>query len=456
VSGPRATETGGGWLGARSNRAWGRGFVRRLLGFLIGSIAVVLMPASAAAIEEYAVPAGSNPGGITAGPDGALWLVAEGTSTIYRMTTAGTLAPPAGFPVTITGTDSSLNTLDQIAVGPDGALWFTEPRDNEIGRITTAGAITEYPLPSPLDQPEGIAAGPDGALWFSAAGIGKIGRITTAGNFVPPGGYPSTGIAGAGVSDIVAASDGALWFTESASTSNAIGRITTAGEITHYPVPTAASDPSGITEAPGAGLWFTEFTANNIGQITLGGVVTEYPGAGAGPSAITAARDGALWFTEAGANSIGRITTGAIITNHFPVPTPGSDPSDVTTGPDGALWFTEFLGDKVGRIEIAPPPPPPPPPLPPDPLPVTPAPKKRVCKVPKVKGLSVRKAKKKLKRARCKYRVRGRGFVVSTRPRAGKRTTRTVLVKAKPRKRGRRRGTLRAAAPPVLLLKELS
>jgi hypothetical protein len=106
----------------------------------------------------------------------------------------------------------------------------------------------------------------------------------------------------------------------------------------------------------------------------------------------------------------------------------------VATGPDGNLWFTEFLGDKVGRIVIAPPPPPPPPPPP-----VAPA-RKRACKVPKVKGLSVRKAKKKLKRARCKYRVRGRGFVISTRPRAGKRTTKTVVVRAK---RGRRRGRAR-------------
>jgi beta-lactam-binding protein with PASTA domain len=60
--------------------------------------------------------------------------------------------------------------------------------------------------------------------------------------------------------------------------------------------------------------------------------------------------------------------------------------------------------------------------------------KKPACKVPKVKGLSVRKAKKKLKKAKCKYKVRGRGYVVSTKPKARKRTTKRVLVKAKPRK----------------------
>src|SRR5437762_12516146 len=32
-----------------------------------------------------------------------------------------------------------------IAAGPDGALWFGEGNGNNIGRITTAGNITEYP-----------------------------------------------------------------------------------------------------------------------------------------------------------------------------------------------------------------------------------------------------------------------------------------------------------------------
>ena len=48
-----------------------------------------------------------------------------------------------------------------------------------------------------------------------------------------------------------------------------IGRITTAGTVTnHYPVPTPASEPSGITPGPGGGFWFTESAANQIGFIT--------------------------------------------------------------------------------------------------------------------------------------------------------------------------------------------
>ncbi len=68
-----------------------------------------------------------------------------------------------------------------IVAGPDGALWFTEFGGNKIGRITTAGAVTESTIPTANSAPRGIVAGPDGALWFTERDGNKIGRITTAG-----------------------------------------------------------------------------------------------------------------------------------------------------------------------------------------------------------------------------------------------------------------------------------
>jgi hypothetical protein len=64
-----------------------------------------------------------------------------------------------------------------IAAGPDGALWFTESGADKIGRITTAGAVTEFPIPTAGSDPFGIAAGPDGNLWFTEAGASRIGVL---------------------------------------------------------------------------------------------------------------------------------------------------------------------------------------------------------------------------------------------------------------------------------------
>jgi virginiamycin B lyase len=390
--------------------------------FLIVLLAALIPPASAAgqAIQEFPIPAGSHPGGITAGPDGALWFVAEGTNRIHRMTTAGVLDPPAGFPVDITGTDTTKNALDQITTGPDGALWFTQPRDNQIARIPTAGGpITEFPLTIAGSAPDAITVGPDNNLWFTAPGINQVGRMDLGGNQqtwnLPVGAVPT---------DIAAGPDGRVWFTESLG--NQIGAISPAtGTITHYSSGlTPLAEPSGITQGPGGSLWFTESSANQIGQITTTGTISEYPGAAAGPSAIGVGRDGALWFTESEGNSIGRITTSGSITNRFGLPNLGSEPSDITPGPDGSLWFSERGGDRIGRIATTPPPPLPPPPPPPI---------LQGCTVPKLVGLSTGKAKRRLRKAGCKFRFSGKGFVVSSSPRAGRRTILIVQVKARQR-----------------------
>src|SRR5260370_3609112 len=74
---------------------------------------------------------------------------------------------------------------------------------------------------------------------------------------------------------ITSGSDGALWFTENGS--NQIGRITTSGAITEYPIPTANSRPLAITTGPDGALWFTEHNGNQIGIITTSGTSTAYP-----------------------------------------------------------------------------------------------------------------------------------------------------------------------------------
>ena len=91
---------------------------------------------------------------------------------------------------------------------------------------------------------------------------------------------------------------------------NKIGRITTAGVIAEYTIPTASSGPEIITAGPDGALWFTELTGNKIGRITTAGGITEnaVPTANAGPLGIAAGPDHALWFAEgAGSNQIGRL-----------------------------------------------------------------------------------------------------------------------------------------------------
>ena len=212
--------------------------------------------------------------------------------------------------------------------------------------------ITEFQIPfeSRLDYPYWITSGPDGNLWFTEYDGDRIGRITTTGvitEFPIPPEHP----VGAFPGDITTGPDGALWFVEGGN--NQIVRITPAGVLSEFPIPSADEHSlGGIAAGPDGALWFTkyQFEDNRIGRMTTEGVVTEFPvpTPSSSPGRIAPGPDGALWFTEVAADRIGRITTAGVITE-FPLPTVPSLPIGITAGPDGAVWFTEAR-DRIGRI----------------------------------------------------------------------------------------------------------
>jgi streptogramin lyase len=301
----------------------------------------------------------NGPQEIATGPDGALWFTEPGNNKIGRITTAGVTTEfsltPGGRPFDITA-------------GRDGALWFTE--SGSIGRITTTGVITEYSIPSGLSA-EFITAGSDGALWFTVAGsiisfvttgadsalsfteagdipstLSRIGRITTAGVVTE---YPIV-TGNSHLQGITAGPDGAVWFTVAGNDGvGRIGRITTAGAASEFPFPiTSTAVPVGITAGPDGALWFTN-ESGSIGRITTAGVMTFYPLAHSVGGGITIGPDDALWFPEPQAEAMGRITTDGTITE-FALDL-GLGPS-ITLGPDRALWFVDSFG--IGRLILRP------------------------------------------------------------------------------------------------------
>ncbi|HZU01746.1 MAG TPA: hypothetical protein VFA10_18900 [Ktedonobacteraceae bacterium] len=226
------------------------------------------------------------------------------------------------------------------------------------------GFITEFPLPGANSVPYAITRGADGNLWFTeeSANGSQIGRVSTGGSITMfPVPITSGGLPGIGPQGITAGPNGNLWFTE--VDANQIGRISPSGTITEFPIPTANCFPEGITTGPDGNLWFIE-VGHKIGRISPSGSITEFPLttisdlSGSVPNEIVAGPDGNLWFTEVSANRIGRISPSGSITE-FPVPMPiptdnngqiENGLSGIVAGPDGNLWFTEVSANKIGRI----------------------------------------------------------------------------------------------------------
>ncbi|MGB7587254.1 MAG: hypothetical protein WBM00_00940, partial [Solirubrobacterales bacterium] len=216
--------------------------------------------------------------------------------------------------------------------------------------ITPSGQITEFSIPGGGDrQTRGIVAGSDGNLWFREVYPDAIGKITTGGQITE---YPLPQGSGHPI-QLAAGPDGNVWFT--VFEPDAIDRITPGGQITEFPLASSGNTPYGITAGPDENLWFTERESNKIGRITTGGELTEFPlpHTERGAEEITTGPDGNLWFTEAGAGRLGRITPIGQVTEYL-TPTENSVPAGIAVGPDGNLWFAEWLADKIGRVTFNP------------------------------------------------------------------------------------------------------
>jgi virginiamycin B lyase len=214
------------------------------------------------------------------------------------------------------------------------------------GTTTVSVGFTVFPV---ANVGSSITAGPDGNLWFTMPYTNQIGRMTPAG-VVTPFAIPTPS---AGPSVIAPGPDGNLWFTENAS--NKIASITPLGVFTEYDISTLGSQPAGIAAGADGNLWYTEGLGDKIGRISPTGTnAAEFsiPIAAAGPGAIVAGPDGNMWFTLAnvGGNTgaVGTITPAGVI-EVIMLPTEYG-PYDLTVGPDGNVWYANIGTTSLGRI----------------------------------------------------------------------------------------------------------
>ncbi|MEY2426476.1 MAG: virginiamycin lyase [Actinomycetota bacterium] len=145
------------------------------------------------------------------GPDGNAW-VADGAGFIARLTPTGQITE---FAVTW---DPYVNYVGPIIAGPDGAMWFGASGSSGgggwIGRITMDGELSRFPLPTDGDVAS-LVSGPDGYLWVTMNNSNVIVRVSTEGNTTAYSAYAPMGIA--------VGPDGAIWFTS--TWGNSVSRL---------------------------------------------------------------------------------------------------------------------------------------------------------------------------------------------------------------------------------------
>lgn len=246
---------------------------------------------------------------------GRRWTRATGATAAAAMVLT-LVGLPADAATTISeyGTPTSNSVPAGITLGPGGNMWYTECANQAVGYITPGSPPTFSNEFQVGGCPVSITSGPDGNLWFTDSGfddVAYVGRITTAGvvtRFPLPSGVVFPTEDGNGVDEITAGSDGNIWFA--AYGNGAVGTATAyAGQITpsgtmHLFTIEENADAFAIAAGPDGNLWVT--TSDGLAQVTTSGSATLFPGDEGVGRGITA-WDGELWL--ANGSSVKRIAT---------------------------------------------------------------------------------------------------------------------------------------------------
>jgi virginiamycin B lyase len=226
-------------------------------------------------------------------------------------------------------------------------------------------SIKEFPIPQSLGGTASglgqIVNGSDGAMWFTGTQTTKVGRITTAGvisQFPLPIGFTNP----AGV--IVAGPDGALWFPMSSGSTLAIAQMTTSGTVTQFVIDTTGLlTVGGMTVGNDGAIYLTEALHTSsqsvqtarLGRITTAGVHTfvnlSIPNVFWGP--LAEGPDGNFWSNGSVNNAVDvfRVAPNGTATS-FPFSATSLSPGpNLIPGPDGALWFPDWEFAPGGGVD---------------------------------------------------------------------------------------------------------
>lgn len=231
-----------------------------------------------------------------------------------------------------------------------------------VAKADNLGSITQYSVGNNSGL-YGITEGPDGNLWFTVSSTNKIVKMTKAGVLTEYT-LPSTLTR---PERITRGHDGNLWFNASYAKGSrlAFGKISTAGVITGYDLNTNYNGQvTNIISGPDGYIYIglSNGSSNNsyIQKITTsGGLVASY-NVGAWVNELTPDyKNNLIWYAARGLTTIGTNSGAQIIgkigidggSTQYTAPSGTSELWSITIGPDGKPWFAGNNG-KVGSIDI--------------------------------------------------------------------------------------------------------
>lgn len=144
--------------------------------------------------------------------------------------------------------------------------------------------------------------------------------------------------------------DGALWFSQAAGDN--VGCISVDGVVSEYAIPTRGSQPRAMSVHPDGSIWFVQTSANSLGRIDRDGVVSEHPVTTPEASlrGVATSRDGEIWATENFANKIAHMAADGRMIAEYTIPTADSGARCIMVTSRGRIFFTQHDSGSIGEV----------------------------------------------------------------------------------------------------------
>ena len=296
------------------------------------------VPAFAADVRYYPVPAGTHPHDVAAAPDGNVWYTAQRTGHL------GILDPKTGKTEHIElGKGSSPHG---VIVGPDGAAWITDSGQNAIVRVDAkTRAVKLFPLPTgtPYTNLNTAAFDGKGKLWYTGQ-AGYYGSVDTKSGEVRVWGAPK----GRGPYGIAATPSGDIYYASLAG--NHIAKIDTASGIaTMIEPPTKNQGARRVWSDSKGQIWVAEWLSGNLSMYNpkdASWKMFKPPVANPRTYSVYVDANDKVWTTEWASNAIMRFDPANEQWTSFPSNEPDAQVRQML-GRRGEAWGAESSRDRL-------------------------------------------------------------------------------------------------------------
>lgn len=312
-------------------------------------------------IHEILLAPGSQPLGITIGPNGNVWFAENNSTKIVEYNPENQTSKSYPIPM------KEPSLIWFLVFDPNGNLWFSNQLQPYLWRFSpTTGQFANFTTGGQNTDAFGLVYDNfTNQIWFTSPYTNQIGyfnlhgKNATLGMLINESVVPISYSLRFGPAGLAVGSNGDIYVSQPFSAD-----IVKYNPSMHNFVKVWNLQPH--TQAVGIGLssnervWFANDASSLLGYVdqnssqstefatslfaSSGGTVSQ-------PYWVAIAPNGAVWFDEYASNKIARYTPSTGALTEFAIPTNHSTPLRfVIDNERHVIWFTEFSGDKLGEI----------------------------------------------------------------------------------------------------------